>query len=159
MTMMFGFDSPEEMVEATRAATARANTGLAPGQRILAWGMHWVRREHGVLIFGKVDTLAEVRIEEIECGATVDEADYTANMVETRYADGYLYGNCCSQVVPDGEHGFTHRAAVWPIEQATYEAARVAGWDPSRMPLDRQLDVAIALMAYRGYVERMRSGE
>lgn len=152
------YDSLEDAFEDMRKATEWANAHLAEAQRQVTWGSHWVRFYDipgRILIFGKVDTLAEVRrgeestVQPGEDPAEVKaEIEYSLRSLAERHENGYLYGQAYSIITPDGEYGDTHRANLWPIPAATFEAARSAGWQMDALDINARHAIAAAYAAW-----------
>jgi hypothetical protein len=51
-------------------------------------------------------------------------------------AEGWRWGKCFSEVVPEGEYGHVHLDELEPLSRELFERARAAGWPP-RSVLER----------------------
>lgn len=147
------FENPEEMGNWMAARTAEANANLAPEQLQITPGDYWARFDHmdthvGIE-FGHVYTEQEFKDSEIEAGATVEEADGGWRQAQARAADGFLYGRAWSRVARDGEYGSTHRANLWPIEEALFHAVQAVGWRHEDLPLHERINLSISFEQWR----------
>ena len=143
----------ETMMEQMRVLTEYANEHLAEPQRGLTYGSYWARfydiRDR-LVIFGYVEPLDTMIETERELGARDDEAEYIRADTQRRHEDGYMYGMCYSTVTPEGELGFTHRADIWPIDQAMFEQYREVAWqvDDDRLAWETKIALAQAYTEY-----------
>lgn len=109
---------------------AKAEAALAPEQRDITWGGHFVRiwREGGwagsgpvLVIFGHVLSLEELR--------AAEEPETVQRLIALH--PRFVFANCFSVVEPQGEYGDTNRWEIWPISEVQFNWARMVGWDPS----------------------------
>lgn len=130
------YDSLDAMLTEMRQGEAYANAHLAPQQQRITFGDHWVRFldiPGKVLIFGYVQTEAEITADEIACATPQEpfeegELAYILDRTRNSQIRGHLYGPCHSVITPEGELGFTHASHVWPITGELFQAARAAEW-------------------------------
>jgi hypothetical protein len=142
------FGSTEEMFDALAAMEDRANAEVTDAQRaVLADDVDsWFMRPYeDILIFGHAwgaDHRREVSMGYVperpsavsgrEQWDEYEEAMLEAQAEIEHYTEsrerGYLFGECFSIHLPDGEPGQTHVVSVVPISQAAFEEARAAGW-------------------------------
>lgn len=152
------FDSHDAMRSHLRAAAEAAHRGLHSEQDRLTYGDYWVQF-HDIanfhVIFGRIDTLEEVRDGEVNGGATATEADAVVAMTANDLVNGMMYGTAYDRFNPDGELGNTHKAHVWPIEERLFNAAAEARWDIRLLPASGKVLLEIAFRAMRAHV---RSG-
>jgi hypothetical protein len=71
-----------------------------------------------ILIFGKVLSMAELDIEELE----------TLRSIKAAKNEGRYYVKAHSVIVPDGEYGFTGGSTMYPISEREFEIARENKW-------------------------------
>ena len=143
----------ETMMERMRVLTEYANEHLTDEQRGVTYGSYWARFydiRNRLVIFGHVDTLDEMESSERDLGARDDEAEYIRADTARRHENGYMYGMCYSTVTPEGELGFTHRADIWPIDQAMFEQYREVAWqvDDDRLAWETKIALAQAYTEY-----------
>lgn len=150
------FGDPEEMRETIQQWREAALAGLAPAQADLTFGSHWVRFEDDLVIFGRVATLSEVGVAEMELGASGEEAAAMTHQISENMEAGLLYADCYSVVEVDGEVGNTHKASVWPIDESLFEQARRVDWDPYRLPDSGRALLTEAWAAFNGHRARAR---
>jgi hypothetical protein len=147
------FNSWPEMQAYLIRAQADAAANMHPAQAAISWGDHWVRFidiSNRVVEFGRVFTRDEVRESEIEAGATSIEARRAVQECAIGMEKGYLYGHAASFLYPSGEVGYSHKSVVWPIEEATYNAAAEVNWQIDRMPVSQKINLQIAFIAWKG---------
>lgn len=157
------FSSLDEMWEHMRENEEAANNHLAPEQGRVGYGDYWVRFhdiDARVIIFGYVMDPGEVRLAEmgvpLQSGETAAERDEEVEQIMETMADshsrGYMYGKCYSIIEVDGEWGSTHRANLWPIPQALYEAAKFVDWSIDRLGDIAKSQLQSAYSAYRAHM-------
>lgn len=146
MVEVRSFESPEAMRTYMERVLAEANRGLAPQQRMIERGEHWVRFMGPHIEYGYVYLPDEI---EAEC-AGEDTADALLSVwaAEER---GFLFGKAWSRLEPDGVIGTTHRSAVWPIEPRLFQSARNAGWHTLELPEWALVLLRFAEMGSRPY--------
>ena len=147
------FDNAADMQAYLIRAQADAAKSIHPSQAALTWGSHWVRFidiSNRLVEFGRVYDRDEVINTEMDAGATRIEARRTAQQAGIGLEKGYLYGHAASFLFPKGETGYSHKAVVWPIEEATYNAAAEANWQIDLMPVSQKINLQIAFIAFKG---------
>lgn len=163
MVEIRGYDSMEAAFADMAAEEDRGNRDLAAAQRMVSWGDHWVRffqpgpGSPMATIWSRVWTEDEVIRGEWTSGAeSQSEVDETMAGIRNRHIRGYMFGRCFSTIEPEGEFGDTHRADLWPISQALYEAAMVVGWDHRRLNALNAHELIEVYQAWGGHVRLMR---
>ena len=162
------FDSLDEAFEWMQKRTEEANANLHDKQRGVTWGDHWCRFvdvANRLVVFGKVDTIAEVEAgERGEYDTPISEEsqaelDYTLEHLRHTHERGYLYGRSFCTHYPEGELGDTHRANLWPIEKSLYDAAEQAGWVIDDLPNWAKHDLQHAWTGYRNHMMHLVLGD
>lgn len=127
------FENLEAFYQALWFREREAMANLAPQQDIVGWGKHWMlpNAELEVIIFGYCFTLAEVRDQEIRCGADAEELEFTLKNIQQAHERGYRYSNNYSVLCPEGEIGSNHVSRMWPISRGQMAQAQEAQWEPS----------------------------
>lgn len=153
MVHVLGFGSHEAMIEHLRLANAAALADLHPTQRALTYGDTWahfpdIANNH--IVFGEVFTLHQVRIAELEAGATKAETEQAIVQTQSDMSHGLMYGRGYDRFNPDGELCRTHKIGVWPIEREAFDAALAVKFQFAAMPLAQRLNLALAYRALRG---------
>lgn len=153
-----GFSSFEEMQKWMLDRTNEANAALADEQLAVSWGDYWARFDSydtfGV-IFGRVFTEDEWVANEMDAGASLEEATYAMEQIRATHREGYMHGDAYSKAFPEAEYGSTHRANLWPIEERVFHAAMAVGWDVTAMPMEHRLNLSIALEEWKRHNLRL----
>jgi len=149
------FGTHEEMLQHLRQASTEAFESMHPAQAAITFGDCWVQF-HDIanrhLIFGRVMPLADVLAGEIEAGATKHEAQGTVRQTVRDLAAGYMYGRAHDRYNVEGELGQTHKASVWPIEEALFNSCAEVNWQMDLLPLSQKLNLQIAFSSLRGHL-------
>lgn len=136
-------------------AQADAEQSLHPAQWALGYGCYWVRFvdiANGIIEFGRVTHPHETVELEMSTGSAKRDALQSARDNERRLANHVLTGIAYSPLNPDGEWGHTHKAHVWPIEEALFNAAAEANWQIDLLPVSQKINLEAAFRAQRGHV-------
>ena len=160
MVVMFTYENFESMHQRLTELTKEANDGLAPAQRLVTYGDHWVRfwdMRQRLVIFGHVHTPEEIRRDEELHGAPENEIDYMLGETERRHRDGFMYGLCRSRWYPEGEWGDTHRGNLWPVDKDTYDEALAVGCDIDHLGEHGRFALQEAWTGYLGHVKEGRA--
>lgn len=156
---IFTFDSFEDALDSMARATAHANERLADAQRAVTYGDHWVRFwTPPIVIYGYVQTLDEIEAAERACATPEEplmagEIEHLMRRTHELHDDGYMRGIAYSTIEPDGEYGDTHRANLWPIDRATFNAARAARWDSAELDDRTKQTLAIIFGRWRQHTQ------
>jgi hypothetical protein len=147
---IIGFESYEEMLEYTEkqhAELVARMKDLPPQQEQITFGSHVLRLvpigdENVLVIFGRVYTIEETELLEIQAGADVLGGELRTIMEKftSLHEDGYRYGRWYSEVCPEGEVGDAHVTTLWPITEADYQHALNNGWLCPTYLMTRVLD-------------------
>lgn len=131
----------------------------AEPQKTLTWGSKWIRfmPDHGLggtpdttlVVFGDVTTREQMVEDELREGSPEEEIEYLIAHRDRQMINGFLASMCYSVVLIGGEMGTVHQAWVWPISDATFEAAKVVEWDANQLPEEAAAEV---LTAFQGFV-------
>lgn len=132
----------------------------AEPQKTLTWGSKWVRfLPHGgivgndtLVIFGDVTTREALAEEELRAGSPEGEIEYLLTHRDRQMINGFLSSMCYSVLLLGGEQSTVHQAWVWPIDDATFEAAKAADWDVAQMPEEAR---QIVTTAFAGFVAHL----
>jgi len=127
-----GFDDAQEALDYMSDQELQSIMNALDEQWRISWGSWVLRIVDELWIFGYIFTSEEL-VKELQEGA--EEADLHESLYELRhhqesYDRGYRYGRYHSVVVPDGEYGNAHVAALWEITKQDFEEARRNDWKP-----------------------------
>jgi hypothetical protein len=124
------YDSLEEMQRALTEAAADALARATADQRAITWGDYFVAAYDGgeLWVYGRIPTEAEIMDTEMKLGATRAEAGATLDRIRSGYDQGYRFTKAYSVVVPEGEWGDSHVAAMTRIPRALFYVAQGMGW-------------------------------
>lgn len=149
MTFM-EFESMDQMIEFMQKRTDEANRDLAPAQQAVTYGDCWAR----------FDTIATTGVPEFGYVLTLDEAATNQEeraSVEAEHERGYLFSRAYSAHFPDGELGDTHRANLWPIDRAVFDALAAVEWDHNAVAPEHKVHLEIAYQAARAHAKGLTS--
>jgi len=145
MTFM-EFENIDDMFEFMEKRTNEANANLAPAQQGVTYGDCWARfdtpHNFGFIEFGHVETEAEFRASMVKYPKAETDSEWES--IQTEHERGYLFSKAYSLMGPDGELGDTHRASMWPIDRALFDAARAVDWDYKRLEVPDALNLSLA---------------
>jgi hypothetical protein len=128
---MIGFEDAEEAFNYMNDAELQSILHALDEQWRIGWGSYVLRIVDELWIFGHIFSHEELVAEVTEPGKAPDEeALYELRMHQASYDRGYRYGRWYSQVVPEGEYGSAHVAALWEITVEDFNQARALGWLP-----------------------------
>lgn len=129
------FENFDEMIAAMSRDEENANSVLTEQQREVGWGDYWIRvlGDYGLVIFGHVSSLRELRKDLIENGCDEEEVAEEIASISEGYERGYRFGPAYSVACPEGELGDTHIAnMVGKISKAEFVCAQECDWDLPR---------------------------
>lgn len=126
---MFTFDSLDDLQKFMHERSAAAQAAMLQEQRALTWGSYVMMPVTDYIIFGYVFTEEEVRLGEIEAGASQEEAEESVRTIRGGLNRGYLFGRWYSPVEPTGELGTNHAVSCWPITPLCFGMAATFDWD------------------------------
>lgn len=138
-----------------------AEEAIMPEQLVLADGHeHWYFRLYpgGLGIFGHVWDVdlviaAERKYYDFNNPWDVAQFNETEAMIRESLANHRVMTDSFSVIVPDGEPGMVHIAAMWPITMETFEEAKRFGWNvlPALQPLVMAMlrELSATMKAYR----------
>ena len=127
------YDNVEDMFAAIDKGVQRAKSMILPRQARITYGDYWMRIWEDILIFGRIDTVAELDEEERRLGASEEELTYEHKMMQGSYNNGFRFGRAYSIIEPRGELGDTHVATMVPITKEEFESARDLNWIPEKI--------------------------
>lgn len=146
------FESMEAAFDWMAQQEEAANKVLAPEQKGIGWGDHWIRFEEWGAIFGRVYTEEEVHDtekalidKEPEVERMPGELGYILARLRETHERGYRYGWAHSKFYTDGELGDTHIFNMWPIDHTLYEAMKKVNWDIAQLDDQNDQDVLAQL--------------
>lgn len=169
------FDSMDELFADMARRTDQANKNLAPEQKGLDWGSHWIqfmvsdggRDGAPLIIVGRCHTTSEVyAAERAAMGPFTEDnaSECAAELVDTistiigSHENGYLFGTAYSTVEPDGELGSTHRSSVWPLSSRAFEALHSNGWRLGGLPPTVVDELKLAWGRYALHLAKLATG-
>ena len=137
---IIGFDSIEEMneyLDQQEKKSREAAENLTEKQKEITWGSYVIKMAtEDLVVFGHVFTEEEFIADEAlnpssEYEPGKDEVlDLELEQLRKSHQLGRRYGQYFSRVLPGGEYGSSHVAALWPISKQDFVVAMASGWDP-----------------------------
>lgn len=155
------FDSTEQMQDYIAKAAEEAHAGLHVDQDAITFGDCWVQFhdiDNRHLVFGRVHLPEETAAG--ESASNEEEMAYVLQLLETdaaRLAEGMMFGRAYDRFNVEGELGHTHKAHVWPISAALFEAARECGWDVANLAVEARPELEAAFSSMKAHVLGVRS--
>src|SRR5262245_45060796 len=138
------FGDGEDIVEWMREQQEKVQARpLAREQQGIGYGDHAIRFIDGLLIFYYCPTLAE----QDEDDEILYDVDYRQRTHNSLWVRGY------SVITIAGEWGFVHRSTLWPIDAATFEAARLVDWQPEAMMKSAKDTVYLAAVQHDQFLK------
>lgn len=152
------FASFEEAQDFLRRANDAADAQLTNEQRRVSYGDTWVRFYdvvNRIVIFGRVETLAEIAEAEARLGAGPAEVANVLRHTEELESHNLLFGYCYSIIERLGELGSTHRANLWPCPPELFEAARLCVWEVDHLAPHHKAQLEALYVEWRAnYLKR-----
>jgi hypothetical protein len=124
------YDTFEDMLAHIDQQVEAAKANTLPRQNEITYGDYWMGEWQGILIFGKIMTLAELEAGYDQYDSSPEEIQHEREATESAYNDGFRFGTAYSQVVPEGELGDTHVSTMVPITADEFESAQKLFWSP-----------------------------